>query len=166
MNKLILILVMSMVLSACGGGGGSGTETTVVTVNNSTTTPIDDSSNDDDSDDSDDTVVGEGMAELEISPEFTLTSKLELPVTVNLNMSDVRAYINICHQKVDEVRANYNKCLVRTALSAGELNTVLTLSEHSIALVAEIWFYDTSTEPLVYSWQYDESSTDQAFEIN
>ena len=46
-----------------------------------------------------------------------------------------------------------------------DINQKVILSRQDIALVAEIWLYDNNPEPLRYQWQYDETLSEQKFEI-
>ena len=164
MNKLTIILCFSVCLVACGGGGGdekatassvqptTATTTTSTASTTDTPTPATESGS-------------TGMQGLTIANDFNLSTKFELDIDVNLNAGDQRAYLNVCYKKDQSDRADYNNCVVRTPLTQGVIDTKVVMSRQDIELVAEIWFYDSSTEPLSYSWQYDSQQQQQLFEI-
>lgn len=164
MAKLTLLILISLCLGGCGGGGDSSSTTPPV----SDTVPDDTNTGGDDGGEtgSDTETPQPLMADLTVDEAFTFSTKLPLAVNVDLNMGEVRAYLNICQKNVDGISADYTNCLYRSPLNNGELDTSITLSRSDIELVAEIWFYDNSTDPLRYNWQFDETSEQQAFEIN
>ncbi|WP_369676272.1 hypothetical protein, partial [Enterococcus faecium] len=45
------------------------------------------------------------MADLTVDKEFTFSTKLPLAINVDLNMGEVRAYLNICQKK-----CGWHKC--------------------------------------------------------
>ncbi|WOC24758.1 hypothetical protein LY624_08950 [Pseudoalteromonas sp. N1230-9] len=146
--KHYTLVILSLFLSACGGGSGSSTESassTVPEVSTVTTQPETPAN----------TSIGvETMLDLNIAPEFDLSSKMQLRVNVDLQMGDNKAYLNIC-LKGEDGKADYNQCLLRTALEQSKLSATLMLANSSLELVAEIWFYDTQNEPLRYYWHHD-----------
>ncbi|MEN8634359.1 MULTISPECIES: hypothetical protein [Pseudoalteromonas] len=150
MNKTILIIALSMYLAACGGGDSETTTPTVA--DNPTSDPVT-------------SEEPAGMASLEVAEGFDLSTKFDLDVDVNLGLGDVRAYLNICQKKTDSLRADYNNCLFRSPLSQSAINTALTMSRQDIELVAEIWFYDNSTQPLSFTWVFDDTKEQQLFEM-
>jgi len=150
MKKSLLILSLSIGLSACGGGGSEETKAPAVATISSTPTPANNPT---------------GINAITVDNEFNLSTKYSLDVDVDLGMGDVRAYLNVCQKKVASQRADYNNCIYRGPLSNTALDTQLVLSNQDIELIAEIWFYDESTEPLLFTWQYEPAQAQQQFVI-
>ncbi|KAF7780280.1 MULTISPECIES: hypothetical protein [Pseudoalteromonas] len=150
MKKALLILSLSIGLTACGGGGSEETKAPAVATVSSTSTPANNPT---------------GINAITVDNEFNLSTKYSLDVDVDLGMGDVRAYLNVCQKKVASQRADYNNCIYRGPLSNTALDTQLVLSNQDIELIAEIWFYDESTEPLLFTWQYEPAQAQQQFVI-
>ena len=150
MKKALLILSLSIGLTACGGGGSEETKAPAVATVSSTSTPANNPT---------------GINAITVDNEFNLSTKYSLDVDVDLGMGDVRAYLNVCQKKVASQRADYNNCIYRGPLSNTALDTQLVLSNQDIELIAEIWFYDESTEPLLFTWQYEPAQAQQQLVI-
>ena len=150
MKNTLLILSLSIGLTACGGGGSEETKAPAVATVSSTSTPANNPT---------------GINAITVDNEFNLSTKYSLDVDVDLGMGDVRAYLNVCQKKVVSQRADYNNCIYRGPLSNTALDTQLVLSNQDIELIAEIWFYDESTEPLLFTWQYEPAQAQQQFVI-
>jgi len=150
MKKALLILSLSIGLTACGGGGSEETKAPAVATVSSTSTPANNPT---------------GINAITVDNEFNLSTKYSLDVDVDLGMGDLRAYLNVCQKKVASQRADYNNCIYRGPLSNTALDTQLVLSNQDIELIAEIWFYDESTEPLLFTWQYEPAQAQQQFVI-
>ena len=150
MKKTLLILSLSIGLTACGGGGSEETKAPAVATVSSTSTPANNPT---------------GINAITVDNEFNLSTKYSLDVDIDLGMGDVRAYLNVCQKKVASQRADYNNCIYRGPLSNTALDTQLVLSNQDIELIAEIWFYDESTEPLLFTWQYEPAQAQQQFVI-
>ena len=150
MKKSLLILSLSIGLTACGGGGSEETKAPAVATVSSTSTPANNPT---------------GINAITVDNEFNLSTKYSLDVDVDLGMGDARAYLNVCQKKVASQRADYNNCIYRGPLSNTALDTQLVLSNQDIELIAEIWFYDESTEPLLFTWQYEPAQAQQQFVI-
>ncbi|MDB2355857.1 hypothetical protein N9V89_01330 [Pseudoalteromonas sp.] len=163
MNKLTITLCFSVCLVGCGGGGGDDKATSSVQSAAATTTTSAASTTDTTTTTTDSDLTG--MQGLTIANDFNLSTKFELDIDVNLNAGDQRAYLNVCYKKDQSDRADYNNCVVRSPLTQGMIDTTVVMSREDIELVAEIWFYDSSTQPLSYSWQYDTQQQQQLFEI-
>ncbi|WP_276755265.1 hypothetical protein [Pseudoalteromonas marina] len=150
MKKSLLILSLSIGLTACGGGGSEETKAPAVATVSSTSTPANNPT---------------GINAITVDNEFNLSTKYSLDVDVDLGMGDARAYLNVCQKKVASQRADYNNCIYKGPLSNTALDTQLVLSNQDIELIAEIWFYDESTEPLLFTWQYEPAQAQQQFVI-
>ncbi|TMS83139.1 hypothetical protein [Pseudoalteromonas sp. S554] len=150
MKNTLLILSLSIGLTACGGGGSEETKAPAVATVSSTSTPANNPT---------------GINAITVDNEFNLSTKYSLDVDVDLGMGDVRAYLNVCQTKMASQRADYNNCIYRGPLSNTALDTQLVSSNQDIELIAEIWFYDESTEPLLFTWQYEPAQAQQQFVI-
>lgn len=150
MKNTLLILSLSIGLTACDGGGSEETKAPAVATVSSTSTPANNPT---------------GINAITVDNEFNLSTKYSLDVDVDLGMGDVRAYLNVCQTKMASQRADYNNCIYRGPLSNTALDTQLVLSNQDIELIAEIWFYDESTEPLLFTWQYEPAQAQQQFVI-
>ena len=177
MKKYLILLTSLLALSACGGGGSesdnsvsntsassSASQQTNSTSNsdNSSQTDNSDSSSDEDNASSNSEVI---MTNLTIDQSFDLKTDFDLLIDAKISTGNVRAYLNVCQSKVDSNKADYQNCILRKPIKNGELSQQVTLSRQDIALVAEIWLYDSNPEPLRYQWQYDALLNKQIFEI-
>ncbi|GAA62248.1 hypothetical protein P20311_0013 [Pseudoalteromonas sp. BSi20311] len=151
MNKLTVIVCSLSLLTACGGTGDESAAPAPTNVAPTVADPV--------------KAEPQGMASLVINNDFNLSTKFNLAIDVTLSRGDEKAYLNICQKKSNTERADYNNCLFRAPLTQGVLTTTLAMSRQDIALVAEIWFYDTSTQPLAFTWQFDTQTQNQIFEI-
>ena len=151
MNKLTVIVCSLSLLTACGGTGDESAAPAPTNVAPTVADPV--------------KAEPQGMASLVINNDFNLSKKFNLAIDVTLSRGDEKAYLNICQKKSNTERADYNNCLFRAPLTQGVLTTTLAMSRQDIALVAEIWFYDTSTQPLAFTWQFDTQTQNQIFEI-
>ena len=149
MKKSIIILTLSMTLTACGGGGSEETKAPATI---SAPAPS-----------STEATKSTGINALKIDEQFNLSTKYSLNLDVELGFGDVRAYLNVCQKKASAQRADYNNCIYRGPIANSALETQLILSRQDIDLVAEVWFYDSSTEPLSYTWQYEPNKEQQLF---
>ncbi|MEI8669436.1 hypothetical protein P4S65_14945 [Pseudoalteromonas sp. B131b] len=147
MNNAIIISMLSLGLIACGGSGSEESKAPEAAVS----LPLE-SSNE-----------PAGIAALQIDEQFNLSTKYSLNLDVDLGLGEVRAYLNVCQKKISAQRADYNNCVYRGPLVNSMLEKQLTLSREDIELIAEIWFYDSSTQPLLYSWEYNSGEQQQLF---
>jgi hypothetical protein len=178
MNKYIILLTSLLALSACGGGGSESdssvsntsasssaseqTNNTSNSDNSSQTDNSDDNSSDEDNASSNSEVI---MTNLTIDQSFDLKTDFDLLIDAKISTGNIRAYLNVCQSQVDSNKADYQNCILRKPIKNGELSQQVTLSRQDIALVAEIWLYDSNPEPLRYQWQYDALLNKQTFEI-
>jgi uncharacterized protein YcfL len=184
MKHLFLSLIIVFNLIACGGGSEQSAQTAPTTTSNSAsqtssenadTSSSTSSSNSDansenssgsnSEDTSENNNTGTIMTDLIIDQSFTLKTDFDLLIDAKIAANNVRAYLNICQSFANTGKADYQNCVLRKPLKNGELKQQITLSRQDIALVAEIWLYDSNPEPLRYQWQYDENVTKQQFEI-
>lgn len=102
--------------------------------------------------------------DLVTSEEFDFTTDVELAIDALLEDLDQRAYLNVC-ERTQEGSLDYDSCVYRGPLYPSGIAESVTLSRNDIQLIAEIWFYDGSAEPLYYAWEFDASREDQVFLI-
>lgn len=181
MNKYLNLLTSLLALSACGGGGSeSGSSVSNTSASSSASEQTNNTSNSDNSsqtDNSDNSNEGTNdkdkassnsqviMTNLTIDQSFNLKTDFDLLIDAKISTGSVRAYLNVCQSKADSNKADYQNCVLRKPIKNGELSQQVTLSRQDIALVAEIWLYDSNPEPLRYQWQYDALLNTQTFEI-
>lgn len=145
MNKLILI--SSLLLVACGGGDSDTSSGTTPKVG---VTP--------------EPVVT--TADLSISPQFDLTTDVQLTLSVAPDMVAKRAFINVCQAPEEGHNIDYDGCYLRSPLDALGLESHIILPHQGGNLVAEIWYYDTDTQAMQFYWQFDPDTDQQIFKIN
>lgn len=183
MKHLFLSLIIVFCLIACGGGGSeqsaqtaptttsnSASQTSSANADTSSSTSNSDANSENSSgsnaeDTSENNNTGTIMTDLIIDQSFTLKTDFDLLIDAKIAANNVRAYLNICQSFANTGKADYQNCVLRKPLKNGELKQQITLSRQDIALVAEIWLYDSNPEPLRYQWQYNENVTKQQFEI-
>ncbi|MBQ4877756.1 hypothetical protein J8M21_11110 [Pseudoalteromonas luteoviolacea] len=166
MNKLIITL-MTLVLSACGGGSGgseSQSNTNAVTSSSSTAPATTSTSTTNTGETTAAQPQGEGMDSMDVDVAFDFKSNVAVEVTLSENVVSERAFINICKQ--GESLTNADNCFLRAPLDSNGFTTQIQLPHADQKLKAEIWFYSTSKEPLVYNWEVDASQQTQTWVIN
>ncbi|MDK2594258.1 hypothetical protein [Pseudoalteromonas obscura] len=173
MNKFIITL-MTFTLTACGGGSGGtegqGNSTASIASNTTTSTPTKangESTAPDSAQVNDNASAmnqGEGIGSMEVDQSFDFRSSLPLQVTLGENLVSERAFVNICKQ--GESITNADNCFLRAPLDSNGFSAQIQLPHAEQKLKAEIWFYSTTKEPLVYSWELDASQQNQSWLIN
>lgn len=146
-KRLLLLLALSSVLTACGGGG------------NSSQTPA--------QTDAVATVLSSSLDDLVVAPTFNLQATFTLTVDIELDQSK-RGYFSLCDpydQSQSSVSVNFESCLLRGPLVAGQLKESLQVANHVHELLAVIWFYDGS-DPIYQRWQHASADTAQELRIN
>ncbi|MCG7546833.1 hypothetical protein [Pseudoalteromonas sp. Of7M-16] len=173
MNKFIITL-MTFTLTACGGGSGGadGQSNSSASVDSNTVTSTPTKANGDTaipenaqaSDNTSETSQVEGIGSIEVDQSFDFRSNVSLQVTLGENLVSERAFVNICKQ--GESITNADNCFLRAPLDSSGFSAQIQLPHAEQKLKAEIWFYSTTKEPLVYSWELDASQQDQSWLIN
>ncbi|UTW46930.1 hypothetical protein [Bacterioplanoides sp. SCSIO 12839] len=147
-----LSLVLSLGLAGCGGGGSGGSSTagdggqppsapetsTPVTSIPEPETP---------------SVTSLTTAEIEAPEGLTFTSAFAMDLSVNLEQyQQQKAYISVYsdyHQADNnQWQINYNSRILGSSVNNGVFNKALTLPQHLEKVLVQVWFYDTSIEPL------------------
>ena len=147
MQRLILLLAMSSVLAACGGGGSS-----------SESAPPTDAVA---------TALSTSLDDLVVAPSNNLEATFALTIDIELDHSK-RGYVSLCdqyHPAENGFSVNFESCLLRGPLVAGQLKESLQVANHVRELMAVIWFYDGS-DPVYHLWQHVSVDTAQELRIN
>ncbi|WP_194866754.1 hypothetical protein [Pseudoalteromonas sp. PPB1] len=184
MNKLIVTL-MTLLLTACGGGseGSSNSQSTSNTaqasVTNTTQTQSSNQAQQDNAAEqqassteeqvaeeqpAEEAPVGEGMEAVVVDGGFDFQTDVPVTVSVAPDVVNGRAYINVCQQ--DAALTNDDTCFLRAPVDSNGLTVQLELPHSEQKLKAEIWYYSTGVEPLVYTWEFDGTQQQQAWTIN
>lgn len=185
MNKLIVTL-MTLLLTACGGGGSEGSSNSQSTSNTAqasvTNTTQTQSSNPVQQDNAteqqassteeqvaeeqpvEEAPIGEGMEAVVVDGGFDFQTDVPVTVSVAPDVVNGRAFINVCQQ--DAALTNEDSCFLRAPLDSTGLTVQIELPHSEQKLKAEIWYYSTDVEPLVYSWEFDGTQQQQAWTIN
>ncbi|QTL34392.1 hypothetical protein [Pseudoalteromonas viridis] len=186
MNKLIVILIPFM-LTACGGGSGgsegqSQPASSTAQVNTSSTTeaqpnevalqtsaaePQQNSAQEQGLNEQpveEQVPAGEGMEAVIVDESFDFQTDVPLTVSVAPNVVNSRAYLNVCKQGAALI--NDDNCFLRAPVDSTGLTVQIELPHSEQKLTAEIWYYSTGVEPLVYSWEFDTRQQQQAWTIN
>jgi hypothetical protein len=148
--KCYTLVTLISILMGCGGGGESESKSVepVAVVKDP---PVDN--------------VVETTADIIVDADFNLSTKFNLQLDAKLAGLDQRAYLNVCLAPLLGEKLDYNNCLFRSSLTASGINESLLISHSKMKLVAHIWFYDGSTTPLEYKWQYQGDQAEQSFMI-
>jgi len=136
-NTFFLMVVFTSVASCGGGSGGGGGGSDVTSSSSSGTVQS----------------PPQSLAELRIPRENELSAVTELSVEVQINTS--KSYLSICDipgEELDVNKVNYEKCILRTPIDNNFNTFKLALPNHIDSLVAIVWFYEASRQPLVQRW--------------
>ncbi|TMP39000.1 hypothetical protein [Pseudoalteromonas rubra] len=191
MNKLIVTLV-TLFLTACGGGSGesqgqnqannndAANDIVQGSVSNATQAQAHnvaeqgsdteaqlDTTGEDQSLDTqpeEEDVSAEGMEAVVVDETFDFQTDVPVSVLVASNIVDTRAFINICQKEA--TLTNDDTCFLRAPIDSNGLIVQIVLPHSEQKLKAEIWYYSTDKDPLVYSWEFDGSQQQQTWEIN
>lgn len=148
--KCITLVTFMSVLIGCGGGGES--ETNAVAPVAVVKDPPPDN-------------VVKTTDDIIVDADFNLSTQFNLQLDAKFLGLDQRAYLNVCLAPQKDDKLDYNKCLFRSPLTANGINESLLISHSEMKLVAHIWFYDGSTVPLEYNWQFESNLEEQKFMI-
>jgi hypothetical protein len=74
--------------------------------------------------------------------------------------SDQDAYLSVCSDyhlaNNDELQINYQNCALRTTVKGGEFVGSFTLGSEVDSVAVAIWFLDSSIEPVIIDWVFDQ----------
>jgi hypothetical protein len=150
-NTLLLVLILSLSLVGCGGGGGGGGSNSSAS---QTSQPITDTAEQDEETTEED--VAEEITQEEspistpnIAPEFDLRSVDSIQLTVDISdQTTDKSFLSVCHFKEGSDDIDYENCIVRTVVQAGQYSGEFKAPAHFDELAVAIWFYDTSINPI------------------
>jgi hypothetical protein len=148
--KCYTFVTLISILMGCGGGGES--ETNAVAPVAVVKDPPPDN-------------VVKTTDDIIVDADFNLSTKFDLKLDVKFDGLDQRAYLNVCLAPQLGEKLDYNNCLFRSPLTASGINESLLISHSEMKLLAHIWYYDGSTTPLEYKWQYQGDQAEQSFMI-
>ncbi|TQF71357.1 hypothetical protein [Pseudoalteromonas luteoviolacea] len=178
MNKVIAIII-TLLLTACGGGSGGsdGQSQTPSSTTNTTTTTTQSTTNTDTQAQTttteeqaaqeqitEETNSDEGMEAVVVDESFDFQTDVPVSVSIGPDVVSSRAFINICQQ--DATLTNEDTCFLRAPIDSNGLTVQILLPHSEQKLKAEIWYYSTSIEPLVYNWEFDGTMQQQEWKIN
>ncbi|KZN43631.1 hypothetical protein N474_20430 [Pseudoalteromonas luteoviolacea CPMOR-2] len=177
MNKVIAIII-TLLLTACGGGSGGsdGQSQTPSSTTNTTTTTTQSTTNTDtqaqttteeqaaEEQITEETNSEEGMEAVVVDESFDFQTDVPVSVSIGPDVVSSRAFINICQQ--DATLTNEDTCFLRAPIDSNGLTVQILLPHSEQKLKAEIWYYSTSIEPLVYNWEFDATVQQQEWKIN
>jgi hypothetical protein len=148
--KCYTLVTLISILMGCGGGGESESKSVepVAVVKDP---PADN--------------VVETTDDIIVDADFNLSTQFNLQLDAKLEGLDQRAYLNVCLAPRTGEKLDYNNCLFRSPLTASGINEAILISHSEMKLVAQIWFYDGSTVPIQYEWQYESNLDEQKFMI-
>ncbi|NNG43249.1 hypothetical protein HJP15_10035 [Pseudoalteromonas sp. NEC-BIFX-2020_002] len=152
MKNLIMTILAATGFMLQGCGGGSDDTNTSTPIQGETPAPV-----------SPPVVTPVSTADLVATPEFDFSTQFELLIDVKLTEISQRAYLNVCVKPQLEQPVDYNNCIYRSPISSLGIKQSVTIANSETELVALIWFYDGSTEPLTYQWMYESGQTEQSF---
>lgn len=191
MKKLIVTLI-SLLLTACGGGSGDSqgqariNSTTVSAASdkgqnssvnaaqaqgNNDTEPGSDTESQEgsaqqseDMQSEQDSGSSEGMEAVVVDEAFDFRTDVPVAVSIAPGVVNNRAFINICPQEA--TLTNDDACFLRAPIDSNGLFVQIVLPHSEQKLKAEIWYYSTDVDPLVYSWEFDGAQQQQIWELN
>lgn len=152
--SLIVGLSLSLGLAGCGGGGSGGSsadgdgnqppsapetstpETSIPEPETPSVKPL-------------------TTADIEAPEGLTFTSAFAMDLSVNLEQyQQQKAYVSVYsdyHQADNnQWQINYNSRILGSSVNNGVFNKALTLPQHLEKVLVQVWFYDTSIEPLTH----------------
>ncbi|KZN45127.1 hypothetical protein [Pseudoalteromonas luteoviolacea] len=168
--KKFTVTLITLLLTACGGGSGGSdeqpTNSTSQNVQAQSTSASDTQVQTDTTQEqtAEEATNGEGMEAVVVDESFDFSTDVPVSVSVGPDVVSSRAFINICQQ--DATLTNDETCFLRAPIDSSGLTVEILLPHSKQKLKAEIWYYSTSIEPLVFTWKFDGSLETQQWKIN
>ncbi|PWQ95731.1 hypothetical protein [Leucothrix arctica] len=143
MKKLITMLSLTVLLTACGGGGDSETstsanadgDTTTVGANPDTETPLQ-----------------ENTADLESSADFDFATSRSIAIDFDVAAARTTpGLMSVCsdYSKTDDIYdINYDSCTLQAPLVNGIYSGAMEVTNDINVVVGVVWFKDSSIEPV------------------
>ncbi|MBQ4811090.1 hypothetical protein A7985_01085 [Pseudoalteromonas luteoviolacea] len=172
MNKLTVTLI-TLLLTACGGGSGGSDEQPTSSTNSTgqnvqaqsaSTSDTQVQTNTTQEQAAEESTSGEGMEAVVVDESFDFSTDVPVSVSVGPDVVSSRAFINICQQEA--TLTSDENCFLRAPIDSNGLTVDILLPHSEQKLKAEIWYYSTSIEPLVFTWEFDGSLDSQQWIIN
>ncbi len=152
--KTALLIAAIIFLSACGPETDDEDEddATPVSIPSPNSTPSTPSPNSTPSPDTPEPEINS----LPITPNNNLESTYELTIDASTLIPEgERAYLSVCDVDITTTNIlsmNYDNCLLRSPVNENTDTFSLSLPNHINKLVAVVWFYDLTKEPLIIQW--------------
>lgn len=147
--SLIVGLSISLGMVGCGGGGSGGSSA----AGNGGQPPSAPATSTPEPSTPEPSVTPLTTAEIEAPEGLTFTSAFAMDLSVNLEQyQQQKAYVSVYsdyHQADNnQWQINYNSRILGSSVNNGVFNKALTLPQHLEKVLVQVWFYDTSIEPL------------------
>lgn len=144
MKKLITMLSLTVLLTACGGGGSdSGADTSADT--DSGSTPI--AGNPDT-----ETPVQENTADLEVSADFDFATSRSIAIDFDVEQARTSpGLMSVCtdYTELDDMYdINYESCTLQAPLVDGIYSGEMEVTNDIDTVVGVVWFKDSEIEPV------------------
>ncbi|MFQ3234635.1 MAG: hypothetical protein ACI9C4_000186 [Paraglaciecola sp.] len=170
MSKLYSLVLLSTLLIACGGGGSETTAVVPVTgdsqPSNNVPDPIQPAVTEFILTERKPMEAGEVISsvaqtsrEIMVPSGFALRSERTFSLQITRSEDDNQAaYLSVCsdYQQLNDgsYSINYDSCLLRTSLNDNAYETVITITNDTVGLVATMWFMDDNKGPLISEWRF------------
>jgi len=138
-KKFTIPFAFAMVTLTSCGGGGAGSEAGSSAANSSNIAG--------------DVNAARNLDDLYIDQTNELATITELNIEVRVNTAS--SFLSVCPEPSAEINVNtfnYDKCMIRASLDNNPRAFKLKLPNHIENLVAIVWFYDVTRQPLVNRW--------------
>lgn len=141
--SLIVGLSLSLGMVGCGGGGssspGDGNQSPSASTPEPSTPPSETSFT---------------TADIKAPEGLAFTSAFAMDLSVNLDQfQQQKAYISVYsdyrQSENNQWQINYNSRILGSSVNNGVFNKALTLPQHLEKVLVQVWFYDTSIEPII-----------------
>ncbi|WP_194435969.1 hypothetical protein [Vibrio fluminensis] len=138
-TQWLLTGMFTLVLVGCGGGGGGGGSDDNGSGSSAASAP---------------SAPTRAMSDIVVASDNTLSSTYQLTVDVNLTqLAGKQAYIVICPTNGQQI--DYDSCFTKASLDDGIGKFELLLPNHQQSLIAEVTPMEAGSNPLTFTWQYD-----------
>ncbi len=157
----IFIYILIVFIAGCSGSGEDDKENSVQGPSDIEISPLEDQQNIDQSE-----AVSQNLTSVQIAKDFELIKKFDLNILISNPISNGRAYFNLCHAKVsDSLTIDYENCVYRGGIPSSGIDELLTLTNQSLRLIAEIRLFNEQAQSLQKIWVFNPDSTTQTLTL-
>ena len=138
-SRLLILSLAASCVAACGGGGGGGEETSSTPAPAApppvVVTPV------------------QGAGGIQVPEGFDFDTATTMQVLVR-SQGEVatRTYLTVCRNKDDSSQADYDRCVLKTPVIAGELERSIRLPNDVEALTATLWSLQPAAPVRTVRW--------------